>query len=113
MGITAAAFVRHDVRDVPKMRYRAARRGSRAGCTSDDTRPPTPPPEVTSPAPKPVENGLHSECFVGMIRADRANPAEVIGLLGSHVPTWLPKGFGFFIGWKGTKSPGSSRSRPA
>jgi hypothetical protein len=74
-----------------------------AGCTSDDTRPPTLPPGVTSPAPKPVKNGLQSECIVGMIRADRANPAEVIYLLGSHVPTWLPKGFGFFIGWRGTK----------
>ncbi len=69
------------------------------GCTSGD-RPPTPAPEVTSPAPRPVENGVHGECFVGMLRADRADPGEVVRLLGSHVPTWLPQGFGFFIGWK-------------
>jgi hypothetical protein len=74
-----------------------------AGCTSDDTRPPTLPPGVISPAPKPVKNGVRSECFVGMIRADRGIPAEVIAVIGSHVPTWLPKGFGFFIGWRGTK----------
>lgn len=27
-----------------------------------------------------------------------ADAAEVVRLLGSRVPTWLPKGFGLFIG---------------
>jgi hypothetical protein len=35
-----------------------------------------------------------------MIRADHVEGRELLNLVGSHVPTWLPEDFGLFIAWK-------------
>ena len=69
-------------------------------CTHEDSSLPTPAPNLLSPAPRPTVKSPLGECVVGMIRADRAKDGELLDLLGPYVPTWLPDGFGLFIGWK-------------
>ena len=56
---------------------------------------------VVSPAPDPIaSDAINGECLIGPIRADHVEGPELLDLLGSHVPTWLPQGFGLFAGWK-------------
>jgi hypothetical protein len=72
-----------------------------ASCTSDEPISVIPAPNVVSPAPDPLPGfGMNGECVVGIIRADHVAGRELLDLLGAHVPTWLPEGFGLFIGWK-------------
>jgi hypothetical protein len=42
---------------------------------------------------------MNGECFIGVNRAPRVEPADVADLLGSSVPTWLPGGFGLLAAW--------------
>lgn len=37
---------------------------------------------------------------MGIIRADHVAGTDLVELLGSHVPTWMPAGFGLMLGWK-------------
>ena len=70
-------------------------------CTSAGSTSVTPAPNVVSPAPIPLaHSSMNGECVVGFIRADHIAGRDLLDLLGSHVPTWLPQGFGLFIGWK-------------
>ena len=72
-----------------------------SACTHEESSSPTPAPNLLSPAPRPTVKTLtERECFVGIIRADRATAGELLDLLGPYAPTWLPDGFGLLIGWK-------------
>ena len=71
-----------------------------SACTASSPLPATPAPNVVSPAPDPVVTyAFNGECVVGTIRADRVTGPNLVDLLGAHVPTWLPTGFGLMIGW--------------
>ena len=75
------------------------------GCTteqpSDSLR--SPAVNLLSPAPTPVVGVLAAgECNVGMIRADHVGPGELLDVLGSYTPDWLPDGFGLLTGFHGS-----------
>jgi hypothetical protein len=70
-------------------------------CTPEPSGQSAPAPNLLSPAPEPKPAlALNGECFVGIIRADRIRGPELLDLLGSHSPSWLPAGFGLFTAWR-------------
>lgn len=67
-----------------------------AACTSSPNSSTAVPNQIFSPAPHACTVGL------GLMRGQPVNdPAEVTRLLGNHLPTWLPSGFGFTGAWDG------------
>jgi hypothetical protein len=63
---------------------------------------PTPAPNVASPAPVATAVSplaIHGQCLILPIRTKTARPSEVVEILGEQVPTFLPSGFGLFVGW--------------
>jgi hypothetical protein len=75
-----------------------------ASCTTGGSERQSPAPNVMSPAP---ESNVSGGCSRFIIRADSINALELIELLGSHVPTWLPDGFGLRTAWRVGEGEGS------